>query len=196
MKEVPSPISLAPSNRTFHDDGTNTSDEMMERATYFGIKRLEDAVAFGSGFACGSRYVNAVKMVRRRFSSVSSKRIRVRTCQSKYTQSNQTDDFVNFRLGQPSPRILANVSEHIARLDGPIHELALQYGARLGPLHFRSSLAQFMGRTFDFKEKTVKTDELLVTNGNSHAIQFLFRTFLNEGDEILVDGTYDSTVRA
>eukprot|EP00939_MAST-03C_sp_MAST-3C-sp1_P003420 g3420.t1 len=111
-----------------------------------------------------------------------------------YTQSIARIDHVNFRLGQPSPKILAKNRDLILsslRRDSkektpPIHELALQYGHAQGKLGFRQDLAKWMQRQFRGL-RSVSPHALMVTNGNSHATNFLFRNFVSSGDIMVVD---------
>eukprot|EP00940_MAST-03C_sp_MAST-3C-sp2_P001222 g1222.t1 len=112
-----------------------------------------------------------------------------------YTQSNASEDHVNFRLGQPSPsilekhrdRILASLRQKEEEKTSPIiHALSLQYGHAQGNLGFRDQIARFMQRQFRGLQ-SVSPADLLVTNGNSHATHFLFRNFLSRGDVLVVD---------
>ena len=62
--------------------------------------------------------------------------------------------------------------------------LVLQYGASKGFVSFRRVLADYLSMEYGYK---VKEEELMVTCGNSQAIDLAGRLFLKEGDEVIME---------
>lgn len=150
--------------------------------------------------------------------------------QSEYPQSQVPVDFVNFGIGQPSPRLMqladlrAGFAVHFGsstpvcseeplvcgvqsffaenphsvrggetdtgsfsakKNDDPQLGEMLQYGCASGHLSFRAALASFLSSP-DHYGFLVRPEELLVTNGNSHAIQFCVRNLIEKTEEAIV----------
>lgn len=93
---------------------------------------------------------------------------------------------VNFGIGQPSPdlmptRLLREAAngflDHSAPLD-------LNYGERQGDARFRAALADFLTRRYG---KPASADSLIVTAGNSQALDFVCAQFARPGDTIFIE---------
>lgn len=122
---------------------------------------------------------------------------RTRTQQmSPFSQSKAPENFVNFGLGQPSPRLLPldkfSAAAQSAFLptaptgdeDSCSDNLVLQYGAQRGYEEILEDLAKFLTKHYGF---SVTPQELMLTNGNSHAVQLLVQNLLTPEDKILMD---------
>ncbi|CAD7952722.1 unnamed protein product [Amoebophrya sp. A25] len=103
----------------------------------------------------------------------SHEQVVVETCQtSELAQSKIEKNFVNFAVGQPSPRLLplrafgAACAERFAA--NGADSLMLQYGA-VAPPNELATLADWLtSRT----GSRVQPEELIFTSGNSHAVRF------------------------
>lgn len=107
---------------------------------------------------------------------------------SEFPESQVPENFVNFGIGQPSPRLL-----HLEQFrnaftkkfcEGNPDPLMLQYGVQSGHRGFRGSLAPFLSRQYGF---TVEAEDLLATNGNSHATQLCIQRLVGKGELLLMD---------
>ncbi len=93
---------------------------------------------------------------------------------------------INFGVGQPSADalpldLIRQASEHFLADAQP---LELNYGVREGDERFRDALAMFLSRHYD---SPARADSLLLTAGNSHALDFICTTFTRPGDTVFVE---------
>lgn len=95
-------------------------------------------------------------------------------------------DVINFGIGQPSPDLLPVrlIQEATADFLAAANPLELNYGERQGDLRFRESLAGFLGRHYGHP---ARPDTLIVTAGNSQALDFVCTQFTRPGDTIFVE---------
>lgn len=95
-------------------------------------------------------------------------------------------DMIHLGLGQPSSHLLPlkemeKAAAHSLSRDNPFF---LAYGEEQGNAGFRQTLADFL--TTGYPEK-VEPDQLLITNGNSQALDFICTCFTRPGDTVLVE---------
>jgi len=133
----------------------------------------------------------------------------------QYAQSKVKPDHINLAIGQPTPRLLdligfKNAFDKIFSAEavgvgpsvgngggsggdatsagagggGSLDPLVLQYGAQNGFEDFRKDLAQWLTYQYGFP---VLPGELMVSGGNSMAIQFVIRNYIQPGDVIVMD---------
>jgi DNA-binding transcriptional MocR family regulator len=93
---------------------------------------------------------------------------------------------INFGIGQPSADLLPvdvmrAAGEGFLRVAEP---LELNYGERQGDTRFREVLAEFL--TWGYGQR-ILADELFVTAGNSHALDFVCTQFTRAGDTVFVE---------
>ena len=95
-------------------------------------------------------------------------------------------DVINFGIGQPSPDLLPVDLMRTASASFLNHAqpAELNYGERQGDIRFRESLAAFLGEGYF---ATVEPDKLLVTGGNSQALDFVCALFTRPGDTVIVE---------
>lgn len=95
-------------------------------------------------------------------------------------------DVINFGIGQPSPDLLPVELMRTASASFLNHAqpAELNYGERQGDIRFRESLAAFLGEGYF---ATVEPDKLLVTGGNSQALDFVCALFTRPGDTVIVE---------
>jgi len=93
---------------------------------------------------------------------------------------------INFGVGQPSPDLLPVDILRTATADFMAHAdpLELNYGERQGDGRFRDALAGFLTSNY---EHPVSADSLLVSGGNSQALDFICGHFANEGDTVFIE---------
>ena len=96
------------------------------------------------------------------------------------------DDVINFGIGQPAPDlmpvdVLRTAADDFLKRADP---LELNYGERQGDIGFREALANFLTRNYSHP---ATADSLLVSNGNSQALDFICARFTRPGDTILVE---------
>ncbi len=101
-------------------------------------------------------------------------------------QVNIPNNMIHLGLGQPSNSLL------------PIHEIKkaadkcliqdntffLAYGEEQGNANFRDTLADFLTEQYTYP---VKSEQLLITNGNSQALDFICSSFTRPGDTVIVE---------
>jgi 2-aminoadipate transaminase len=108
----------------------------------------------------------------------------------RFVQTSAPEGVINLGLGQPSPRLLplpefARAAQ--AQLCGG-DPLVLQYGAVLGDIEFRRSLARFLSDEYGH---AVAAEQLMVTAGTSSALTFVSETFARAGATVVSeDPTY------
>jgi len=95
-------------------------------------------------------------------------------------------DVINFGIGQPSPDLLPVklIQEAAADFLEKAHPLELNYGERQGDSRFRESLADFLSRHY---EAPVTAESLIVSGGNSQALDFVCSQFSRPGDTIFIE---------
>jgi len=93
---------------------------------------------------------------------------------------------INFGVGQPSPDLLPVDLLRTASADfmAHAHPLELNYGERQGDERFRIALAGFLTSSYDHP---VSAGSLLVTGGNSQALDFVCGHFAKEGDTVFIE---------
>nr|QFG74153.1 MAG: aminotransferase class I and II [Megaviridae environmental sample] len=93
---------------------------------------------------------------------------------------------VNFKVGQPSPKLLPlNLIRHASITKFKENDpLLLQYGDIPGYSEFRHSLAKFLSTNY---KREVPMDNLFVTSGISSALSLLCSLFLQPHDVIFVE---------
>ncbi len=106
--------------------------------------------------------------------------------QSQTTQLNLPPGMIHLGIGQPSPsllplEIMRKAAEH--RLSQPDASL-LAYGAEQGDIHFRTTLAGFLG---DHYAEHVDPQHLLVTGSASQGLDLIASLFTRAGDTIFVE---------
>lgn len=99
---------------------------------------------------------------------------------------SQPEELVKFNVGQPSPsmlslEVLKTGLEYTASVTNPS---LLQYGDISGYKQFRQSLAKFLEHNYTL---SVNYKDLFITNGNTHAINFICSVFLETGSTVYVE---------
>ena len=93
---------------------------------------------------------------------------------------------INLAIGQPSEdllpvELLRLASEDFLKVAQPKE---LNYGAKQGDVRFRESLADFLSLKY---EADIRPESLLLTGGNSQALEFICERFTNPGDTVIVE---------
>jgi len=93
---------------------------------------------------------------------------------------------INLGIGQPSDdllpvELLRLASEDFLKVAQPKE---LNYGEKQGDIRFRESLADFLSLKY---EADVRPDSLLLTCGNSQALEFICERFTKPGDTVFVE---------
>jgi DNA-binding transcriptional MocR family regulator len=93
---------------------------------------------------------------------------------------------INLGIGQPSPDLLPvdllrAASEDFLKVAQP---LELNYGEKQGDVRFRESLADFLSMQYD---SDATPESLLLTAGNSQALDFACERFTKPGDTVIVE---------
>ncbi len=102
------------------------------------------------------------------------------------TQLNLPPGMIDFGAGRPSPALLPlaplkkATENRLSRNDVSL----LAYGAEQGDGHFRSTLAQFLGKHYQLH---VDFDTLLITTGASQGLDLICTLFTRPGDTIFVE---------
>jgi DNA-binding transcriptional MocR family regulator len=93
---------------------------------------------------------------------------------------------INFGIGQPSADLLPMdlVRQASERFFEAAQPLELNYGPRQGSERFRESLAGFLGANYGSE---VRADDLMLTCGNSQALDFVCERFTQPGDRVFVE---------
>ncbi len=111
--------------------------------------------------------------------------------QQSLPQVNIQKGMIHLGLGQPSHDLLPK--KHLAQAANhalsnntiPVDDSSfLTYGEEQGNTNFREGLAEFLVNHYP---DPVGLDELLITNGNSQALDFICTQFTKPGDTILVE---------
>lgn len=95
-------------------------------------------------------------------------------------------DMIHLGLGQPSNSLLPlNKLKKAASFSlSKKNPFFLAYGREQGNANFRETLAHFLTGQYAY---AVKPDQLLITNGNSQALDFICTHFTKPGDTVLVE---------
>ena len=93
---------------------------------------------------------------------------------------------INLGIGQPSDDLLPvgllrEASEDFLRVAQPME---LNYGDKRGDVRFRESLADFLSLKY---EADVRPGSLMLSCGNSQALEFICERFTNPGDTVFVE---------
>ncbi len=101
-------------------------------------------------------------------------------------QVNIPDNVIHLGLGQPGKallpvRDLAKAAGQAMKGDDAYY---LAYGEEQGNEQFRSVLARFLTRRYP---EPVAPEQLLITNGNSQALDFICARFTRPGDTVLIE---------
>jgi DNA-binding transcriptional MocR family regulator len=96
------------------------------------------------------------------------------------------DDVINFGIGQPAPElmpvdVLRTAADDFLKRADP---LELNYGERQGDIGFREALADFLTSNYSHP---VTADSLLLSNGNSQALDFVCARFTQPGDTVFIE---------
>lgn len=96
------------------------------------------------------------------------------------------DDVINFGIGQPAPAlmpvdVLRAASDDFLKQAKP---LELNYGERQGDIGFREAMAEFLTRNYGHP---ASAESLLVSNGNSQALDFVCAQFTQPGDTVFIE---------
>ncbi len=93
---------------------------------------------------------------------------------------NRGKEVIHLEVGRPSFDTPLHIKEAAKKAldDGIVH-----YGEFAGDSMLREALA---GKLEDFNKLTVSPDEILVTNGTTHAAYAVFMAALDEGDEVIL----------
>jgi DNA-binding transcriptional MocR family regulator len=93
---------------------------------------------------------------------------------------------INFGVGQPSADLLpvALLREASASFFNSAQAIELNYGERQGDARFREVLAGFLSAGYG---AAVDENDLLVTGGNSQALDFICSLFTRPGDTVIVE---------
>ena len=111
---------------------------------------------------------------------------------SQYDVPN-VNEMVNLGVGQPSTKDLPlewfnTALKNIININNP--EI-LQYGAISGYNSVREKLSIWLSKKYYNNKNIIDKNEIFMTNGNTGALQLLMDTFMESGDEILIeDPTY------
>jgi len=95
-------------------------------------------------------------------------------------------DMIHLGLGQPSSHLLPvkEMEKAAARCLSKENRFFLAYGEARGNGNFRETLAGFLTSRYPDQ---VEPDQLLITNGNSQALDFICTLFTRPGDTVLVE---------
>lgn len=107
------------------------------------------------------------------------------------TQNDLRPGFVELAYGEPDPSLLPvdAVRRAAAAALGPGGAAAIAYGGDAGPPVLRAALAR---RITELEGATVTADEVVVTGGNSQALDQALTVFTAPGDALLVESpTYN-----
>lgn len=97
-------------------------------------------------------------------------------------------DVIHFGIGQPGPDLMPVEALRAAAADFMAHAAAnpldLNYGERQGDAGFRASLAAFLSHNHGHP---ARPEDLLVSGGNSQALDFACARFTRPGDAVFVE---------
>ncbi|MDG1859375.1 MAG: PLP-dependent aminotransferase family protein [Emcibacteraceae bacterium] len=93
---------------------------------------------------------------------------------------------INFGIGQPSSDLLPLpiIQQATDAFLKDAHPLDLNYGSSAGDARFTQALAEFLTREYGAK---TDSSSLMVTNGNSQALDFVCTVFTKPGDTVFVE---------
>ena len=95
-------------------------------------------------------------------------------------------DMIHLGIGQPSNhllpvKVMKKAAAHCLSKD---NSFFLAYGEERGNANFRQTLAEFLTGQYP---NPVDPEQLLITNGNSQALDFICTLYANPGDTVLVE---------
>lgn len=95
-------------------------------------------------------------------------------------------DMIHLGLGQPSNHLLPlkEMEKAAAHALSTENRSFLAYGNEQGSANFRQTLADFLTNEY---QSRVKPEHLLITNGNSQALDFICMLFTRPGDTVMVE---------
>ena len=95
-------------------------------------------------------------------------------------------DMIHLGIGQPSNHLLPikELEKAAAHCLSKENSFFLAYGEERGNANFRQTLAKFLTGQYPNR---VDPEQLLITNGNSQALDFICTLFTNPGDTVLVE---------
>jgi len=95
-------------------------------------------------------------------------------------------DMIHLGLGQPSTFLLPadEIQKAAAKALSGKNPFFLAYGEEQGNANFRTNLATFLTDQYKYQ---VFDDQLLISNGNSHALELICTFFTQSGDTIFVE---------
>lgn len=93
---------------------------------------------------------------------------------------------INFGIGQPSPDLMPTglLRQASTGFLDKSEPLDLNYGERQGDLGFRTVLAEFLSRHY---AAPATAESLIVTAGNSQALDFVCSQFARRGDTVFIE---------
>jgi len=93
---------------------------------------------------------------------------------------------INFGIGQPSSDLLSLsiIQQASDAFLQDAHPLDLNYGSAAGDTRFTQALAEFLTREYG---AMTDPSSLMVTNGNSQALDFVCTVFTKPGDTVFVE---------
>ncbi len=93
---------------------------------------------------------------------------------------------INFGIGQPSADLLplSIIQQTSSAFLEDAHPLDLNYGPSAGDTRFTKTLAEFLTREYGAPTESIS---LMVTNGNSQALDFICTVFTKPGDTVFVE---------
>jgi len=105
---------------------------------------------------------------------------------STLPQIDLPDGMIHLGLGQPSNHLLPlkEMEKAAAHSLSRENRFFLAYGEEQGNQNFRHTLAGFLSSQY---EAPVKASQLMITNGNSQALEFICAHFTRPGDVVLVE---------
>lgn len=95
-------------------------------------------------------------------------------------------DMIHLGIGQPSRDLLPlkEIEKAAAHCLSKENRFFLAYGEERGNANFRQTLATFLSEQYP---NPVTPDQLMITNGNSQALDFICTWFTRPGDTVLVE---------
>lgn len=98
---------------------------------------------------------------------------------------------VDLGIGQPQDALLPVAEFERALREAPVPAFQLQYGIEQGDGHLRVALADFLAPRYGVPVAAVDPERMVVSGGNSQAIDWCCATLARPGDVVLVeDPTY------
>ncbi|RIO58061.1 aminotransferase class I/II-fold pyridoxal phosphate-dependent enzyme, partial [Mammaliicoccus sciuri] len=96
------------------------------------------------------------------------------------------EDCINLTIGQPDFPMPKEVKDAYINA---IKEDQTSYSHNKGLIETRNAVSQYFEQRYGF---TYSSEEIIITNGASEALDTALRSIIDEGDEILVPGPVDA----